>query len=52
MTDILQGAYGAPFYIKPLKLFRSDHKQTLRGWDKFGKNDVKFRKHAPFELER
>ena len=51
MADILQKAYGAPPYIKEVKSFRLDHKQTLRGQGKFGKNDVKFLIHGPFELE-
>ena len=50
LADILQEAYGAPPYIKQLKLFRSDDKQTLSGLDEVGKNGVKFRKHGPFEL--
>ena len=32
-------------------MFQSDHKQTLSGWCKVGKNDVKFQIHGPFELE-
>ena len=51
MADILQEAYWAPPNIKQLKSFRLDHKQTLSGWGKFGKNDVKFQIHGPFELE-
>ena len=35
--DILHKAYGAPYYIKWLKSFRSDHKQILSGWGKVGK---------------
>ena len=37
LADILQEAYGAPPYIKSLKLFPSDDKQTLSGLGKFGK---------------
>ena len=36
MADILHEAYGAPPYIKELKSFRLDNKQTLSGWGKFG----------------
>ena len=36
---------------KMLKSLRSDHKQTLSGWGKVGKNDTKFPIHEPFELE-
>ena len=36
LADILQEAYGVPLYVKQLKLFRSDDKQTLSGWGKFG----------------
>ena len=46
MADILQEAYGAPPYNIKLKSFRSDHKQTLHGRGKFGKNDVKFQVHG------
>ena len=41
-----------PAYIKLLKSFRSDHKQTFSGWGKIGKNDVNFQIHEPFELEK
>ena len=51
LADILQEAYGARPYIKQLKSFRSNHKQPMSGWGKFGKNDVKFQIHGPFELE-
>ena len=50
-ADILQEAYGTPLYIKQLKSFRSDYKQTLIGWGKVWKNDAKFPIHEPFELE-
>ena len=50
-ADILQEAYGAPPYIKYLKLFRLDRKQASSGWGKVRKNDAKFRIHEPFELE-
>ena len=50
MADILQEAYGAPPYNKQLKSFRSGQEQTLSGWGKFGKNDVKFQIHGHFEL--
>ena len=43
MADILHEAYEAPSYIKLLKSFGLDNKQTLSGWDKFGKNEVIFR---------
>ena len=52
LADILHEAYGESTYIKSLKSFRSDHKQTLSGWGKIGKNDVKFRLHGLFELVR
>ena len=48
---ILQEAYGKPLYIKQLKSFQSDHKQTSSGRGKVGKNDAKFLIHEPFELE-
>ena len=51
LVDILQEAYKAPPYIKWLKSFQSDHKQTLSGWGKFGKNDIKFWIHGPSEHE-
>ena len=51
MADILQEAYGAPPYIKQLKSFQLDNKQTFSGWGKFGENGVKFRIHGPFEPE-
>ena len=50
LADILPEAYEATLYIKWLKSFWSDHKLTLSGWGKFGKNNVKFQKHGLFEL--
>ena len=50
-ADILHEGYGAPYYIKKLKSFRSDHKQASSGWGKIGKNDAKFPIHEPFKLE-
>ena len=47
MADIMQEAYGAPSNINQLKSFRSDYKQW--GGVKFGKNDVKFQIHGPFD---
>ena len=51
MADILHETYGAPPYINWLKSFQLDNNQTLSGWSKFGKHDVKFRIHGPFEPE-
>ena len=50
MDDTLQEAYRAPPYIEQLIFFWSDDKQTISGWDKLRKNDVKFQIHGPFEL--
>ena len=38
MADIFHKAYGAPPYIKQLKSFLLDNKQTLSGLGKVGKN--------------
>ena len=37
LADILPEADGTPPYIKQLKLFRADDKQTFSGRGKFGK---------------
>ena len=42
LADILQETYKAHPYIKDLNSFGSDHKQTLNGWGKSGKNDENF----------